>query len=322
MIENSLEIANELNKYFVQVGPKLADKLAPSEISFESYLSRDNSPSESFMINPTNNDDVFNLITSFSSSNCEDPDKIAPKLYKLCAKSISPFLTRIINKCFFLGHFPDCLKKAKVIPIFKGEAPEKPENWRPISITSCTSKLIEKLVQKRLTSFLSKHNILSNYQFGYRKQHSTTHAILNISDQILRNLDDKKHTVSIFLDLSKGFDCVNHKILLKKLHHYGIRGIAHDFFKSYLTNRQQKTSVNGIFSDWLTILCGVPQGSVLGPLLFLLYTNDLSNASNFYINLFADDTCFSLCHESLRVLTIEAERIDRWFRANILTTNS
>ena len=182
------------------------------------------------------------------------------------------------------------------------------------------------MVKKRFSSFLSKHKILSNYQFGYRNQHSTNHAILNISDRILRNLDEKKHTVSIFLDLSKGFDCVNHEILLKKLHHYGVRGCAHDFFASYLTNRQQATCVNGVLSDWLTVLCGVPQGSVLGPLLFLIYTNDLSNASNFYINLFADDTCLSICHESLTTLNmqcnIESERIDKWFRANRLTTNA
>ena len=103
--------------------------------------------------------------------------------------------------------------------INEGDNPEEFGNWRPISITSSTSKLIEKIVKKRLLSFLSKHRILSNYQFGYRSNHSTSHAILNISDNILRNLDKKKHTVSIFLDLSKGFDCVDHNILLKKMNH-------------------------------------------------------------------------------------------------------
>ena len=201
-------------------------------------------------------------------------------MYKLGAHALSSILPDMINKCFIRGYFPDCLKLAKVTPIFKEGRSEMCCNWRPISITSCTSKLIEKLVKKRLLSFLSKNKILTDFQFGYRKDHSTTHAILNISDNILNNFDKKIHTASIFLDLSKGFDCVDHNILLRKLKHYGIRGIAFNFFKSYLTNRQQQTLVNGVLSDFLTVLCGVPQGSVLGPILFLLYTNYLANASN------------------------------------------
>ena len=167
---------------------------------------------------------------------------------------------------------------------------------------------------------------MTDVQFGYRTHHSTTHAILNISDNILNNFDKKIHTASIFLDLSKGFDCVDHDILLRKLKYYGIRGVAFDFFKSYLTNRRQQTQVNGIFSEYLTVLCGVPQGSVLGPILFLLYTNDLINASNFAINLFADDTCLSLCNSNLNELQIhcnfEAAEINEWFIPNKLTTNS
>ena len=186
--------------------------------------------------------------------------------------------------------------------------------------------MIEKLVKKRLLSFLSKHKVLTDTQFGYRESHSTTHAILNISDNILNNLDKKKHTVSIFLDLSKGFDCVDHKILLKKLQHYGIRGVAYKFFESYLTNRVQQVIVNGVLSDLLSVICGVPQGSVLGPILFLLYTNDLANATKFLTNLFADDTCLSMSHPDLRQLEIlcnlESKAIDDWFRANKLTTNS
>ena len=232
----------------------------------------------------------------------------------------------MINKSFSLGYFPSPLRTAKVIPIFKEGDREICSNWRPISITCCTAKLIEKLVKKRLLSFLTKHNILTDSQFGYREQHSTTHAILNITDTILRNFDKKKHTVSIFLDVSKGFDCVNHDILLKKLHHYGIRGMSLKFFESYLTNRSQQTLVNGLLSDFLTVVCGVPQGSVLGPLLFLIYTNDLTNASNFLVNLFADDTCLSLSSNNLPELELQcnaqAALVDEWFRTNRLTTNS
>ena len=326
VIENSVEIAKTLNEYFVAVRPDLADKLPPSTKSFVSYLRSEDSPRDTFCLNPTNPTEVFEVIKSFSDSNCEDPAKITPKLYKLAAQQLSVTLTKMINDCLLRGYFPSCLKIAKVIPIFKEGNTDEVGNWRPISITCCTSKLIEKLIKKRLVPYLKRNNILSKYQFGYRSQHSTTHAILNISENILQNFDKKEHTVSIFLDLSKGFDCVNHEILLKKLWHYGIRGVAHDFFKCYLSNRLQYTFVNGVESDLLTVLCGVPQGSVLGPLLFLLYTNDLSNASNFSINLFADDTCLSLCHKNIYVLNllcnIEAARVDEWFKANRLTTNS
>ena len=324
LTENPKEIAKALNKYFVYVGPKLAEKIPQSQKSFESYLT--NSPVDSFQINPTSTDEVFKIINSYSSSNCEDTHKISPKLYKLGATALSNILPNMINKCFIKGYFPDCLKLAKVIPIFKEGPTEICSNWRPISITPCTSKLIEKLVKKRLLSFLSKNNVLTDFQFGYRSNHSTTHAILNISDNILSNFDKKIHTVSIFLDLSKGFDCVDHHILLRKLKHYGIRGVAFDFFKSYLSNRKQQTLINGMLSDFLTVLCGVPQGSVLGPILFLLYTNDLVNASTFSINLFADDTCLSLCGNNLHQLqlqcNVEAKKIHDWFIANKLTTNS
>ena len=326
IIENSEEIANTLNEYFIHVGPNLAGKLLPSNISFESYLNDIDSPNSSFYISATCSNEIFDIITSFSSSTCEDPVSISPKVFKKCAAPLSVILVNMINQCFLTGYFPKCLKLAKVIPIFKEGNKQVLENWRPISITPCVAKVVERIVKKRLVSFLNRHGILSKYQFGYRAQHSTTHAILNICDNIINNFDKQKHTVSIFLDLSKGFDCVNHQILLKKLHHYGIRGVALKFFESYLKERKQYTFVNGVSSNLLTVLCGVPQGSVLGPLLFLLYTNDLANSTNFSVNLFADDTCLSLSNKNLQELNrrcnIEANLVENWFRANKLTTNS
>ena len=187
------------------------------------------------------------------------------------------------------------------------------------------SKLIEKLSYKRLIKFIQKKKILNNSQFGFRSAHSTVHAITSIHEKVLENINNDKHTISIYLDLSKAFDSVNHTILLHKLEHYGIRGVALEFFKSYLEKRQQYTLVDGQLSELLYVVCGVPQGSTLGPLLFLLYINDLANASNFLTSLFADDTCLLMSDSDLNVLknrcNAELVHINNWFLSNRLTAN-
>ena len=152
-----------------------------------------------FYISLTNENECGKIIESFSNSSCEAFDKISPKLFKLGAISMAKILPKLINNCFSQGYFPSCLKIAKVTPIFKEGDNEEMGNWRPISIISCIAKVIEKLVKKRLLSFLNKNKILSDYQFGYRTQHSTTHAILNNSDNILNNLQNKKKTYAFYL---------------------------------------------------------------------------------------------------------------------------
>ena len=168
---------------------------------------------------------------------------------------------------------PDQFKVAGVVPIHKKGSSFLVSNYRPISLPSIFNKVIEKLMYNRIISYLEKFSILHNKQFGFRSKQSTTHALLLLTDKIQRSINNGTYSCGIFLDLCKAFDTVDHRIILDKLEYNGIRGVANDWFASYLSNRRQFVSLFGTNSDYQTVTCRVPQGSVLGPLLFLLYIN-------------------------------------------------
>ena len=192
-------------------------------------------------------------------------------ILKLSSHIISQPLAQILNVSVSSGSFPAKLKTAKVVPVFKSGDEYKPGNYRPISLLPIFNRIFEKLVYKRLIKFVNKHNILYSSQYGFRSRHSTQHATLEILNDILSNFDKGQFTFCLFIDLKKAFDTVNYDILLSKLENYGFRGVVNDWFKSYLIGTRQYKTVNGYISDSHQTLCGVPQGSVLGPLLFLLY---------------------------------------------------
>ena len=224
-----------------------------------------------------------------------------------------------------LGYYPDGMKIARVVPIHKGGDINDVNNYRPISILTQFNRIFERILSHRLLCFFEKHNIITSKQFGFLKKHSTEHAILDLKEYLLENLSKKEISAVLFLDLKKAFDTVSHQILLDKLNHYGVRGICHDLLTSYLSNRKQFTSIAGTRSQLDIIKWGVPQGSVLGPLLFILFINDLPKSSNLDSWLFADDTALASSaptFSSLQAkLNFEVFKVHNWLLTNKLSVH-
>ena len=323
-INNLNECANYFNKYFVDVCPTLASKIDAGNNHFSQYLLE---PSEnSLFFTPTTIHEVISIVQSLKSSKSSGPDGLSMNLIKQIIHFIVSPLVHICNISLSTGSCPNLLKIAKVIPIHKKDDPSKLQNYRPISLLSSISKVFEKLVYKRLISFLNEHDILIPNQFGFRKNHSTDFALIKLCDKIIESLANKKHVIGVFMDLSKAFDTIDHTILLYKLEHYGIRGLALSWFEDYLKNRTQYVYYHSNSSSKLNLTCGVPQGSILGPLLFLIYVNDIIKSSNTltYI-LFADDTNILYSHKNIDTLvdTVNHDlcNISIWFKCNKLSLN-
>ncbi len=285
-------IANAFNSYFTNIAFNMNNTIGElglpiiDIISFKNFMPQSNP--NSIFLNECTAAEIEEIIEKYENGKASD---IPVTVIKRSSRIISPHLEMHYNNLMKAGIFPDELKTAKVTPIYKKGNEEHLENYRPVSILPIFGKIFEKLIYSRLYSFFASQGILNDRQFGFREGHSTTHA-LNYSVELVRKaLKKKQHVLAIFIDLSKAFDTLDHKTLLEKLDSYGIRGNTHRLLTSYLTDRFQYTSALGEKSSLLPIIYGVPQGSCLGPLLFLIYINDICNSSNLgEFVLFADDT--------------------------------
>ena len=320
------QISTHFNNFFSNVGKNLVEQIPPSSKMFSNYLH--NPIDKKFKFEPTTQIEIYEIISNLKNSSSCGIDNIPTKIIKEAASSICTPLEFIFNKSLQDGIFPNAMKTAKIIPIYKSGDNTNVNNYRPISLLTIFSKILEKLAFSRLMKFITDNNILCEDQFGFRKNNSTNLALLEFTDSIHHHLDNNRYVGTLFLDLSKAFDSVDLDILLNKLKYYGITSHTHihNWFSSYLLNRNQIVEINQFHSHSNTVTHGVPQGSVLGPLLFLLYINDLVKSSSLLnFRLFADDTLLFLADSNLETLqsnmNTELDHVMEWMRANKLTIN-
>ena len=323
-VRDSLESANLFNEYFSNIGSNLASHIQDIEDLSASNFFHDRQNS-SIEMQLTNEREIVELVAGLSDAS-GGPDEIPAKIMKQVIKDIIKPITHICNISITTGVFPQNLKLSKITPIHKQGSKQNIGNYRPISILNCFSKILEKLILNRFEDFFIYHNTLIPNQHGFTRSKSTTSAILQLTDYVLKQFDSRKYVIGIFLDFKKAFDTIDHEILLKKMENYGIRGTALKWISSYLSNRQCFTRINNQTSQKCILTHSIPQGSILGPLLFNIYINDLINStSKLGLILFADDSCFYSSNHNLEQLITEANfelnNINKWTMANNMSLN-
>ena len=314
---------DSFNKFFTSVGVNLTKTLQSDNLP----SIKANPPSSSFDLSPISSSFVFHALDSLPDKTGLDVINHSNALLKAAAPVISDILRDIFNKSIHSAIFPKDWKKALVTPIYKGKGSKcEPTNYRPISITSTISKIFESAINIQITNYLIVNNIITSHQSAYLSGRSTQTALHAIINYLTNSIDDGYITDLCALDMAKGFNTVSHKILLHKLSFYGFSTLCCNFFKSYLTDRSQKVKGFTSFSNELPINIGVPQGSILGPILFLIYINDLPNIFiNCKCHLYADDTTIycraKTTHEAEKCLQSNLDRVSRWFQENQLVVN-
>ena len=322
LVSNNQLIADSFNEFYINLGASLSSKNTCNDSPMK-YMNNPNN--KSIFLFPTDESEVKSILIDLKP-NSSGWDDLPGRIFRDNSGALMKPLIHVINLSLSKGVFPSELKIAKVIPLFKGNEKNLLKNYRPISLLPVLSKIFEKIMYKRLSSFIDINQLLYKLQFGFRKKHSTNTALIILMDKITSELEKGNFVLGVFLDYSKAFDCVNHAILLQKLHYYGIRGIALEWFRSYLSSRKQFVMFNGIKSVYKDVQCGVPQGSVLGPILFLLYINDIVNVSDvLFPILFADDSNVFISGNNIdtiiQSMNAELEKLMVWLSINKLSLN-
>lgn len=329
---SSREAINSCNLHFATVGSNLASQIFNKLSTDQDMLCAQTIPvskcSNSFFMTPTDSCEISRIISDLKIDSSPGIDTLGPRLLKHVKDAILVPLTYLCNLSISTGTFPDSWKVALVSPIHKSGRKDTPDNYRPISLLCILSKILEKVVNKRLVDFLGKYNLLSDKQFGFRKGKSTSDAIGLLTDTVSAHLDNRKRCIGVFLDLQKAFDTVSVPLLIRKLESFGIRGSVLAWFNSYLFNRYQRVKIAGHISEELAIDFGVPQGSILAPTLFThddmddILRMEIQNAE---LICYADDTV-ALFHglnwqETIRASELGMSKISSWLDRNILTLN-
>ena len=298
LVTNQIDLTEIFNDYFVNIASKL--KESPIQTDFaklNNYVSAKVPSDTEFKIPMTTHTFVKKFLSSLNVNKSTGLDNIGPKILKLSADVITPSILYIVNKSISISQFPDLWKEAKVKPLFKSGCKDDINNYRPISILPTVSKLIEKWVEMQFSQYLNEFNLLHKSQSGFRPRHLTESALILMVDSWLKAINEGKIVGCVLVDFRKAFDLVDHEILLRKLKCYKCNDSCLSWFESYLCHRKQRVSLNNNLSSTSEVIHGVPQGSILGPLLFLIFINDLplylqNNTST--IDLYADDTTIYL----------------------------
>ena len=328
----STKIANEMANYFANVGKNFAGRISQSERCVYDYNKKIKFNEKSVYLTPTNKFEVEKIVKNLDNKQSSGHDDISNTLLKKLIPHISEPLAFIFNKSMTEGTFPEQMKIADVVPLYKGKCKSYANNYRPISLLLTMSKILEKLIHKRTYSHLDQSNQIFNSQYGFRTKHSCENAIGELTSEIVKSRELGHHTLCTFLDLSKAFDTLDHNILYDKMYRYGIRGPCLNWYKSYLSNRKLRVKCKSeadnclTYSDLFDVNIGTPQGSCLGPLIFLIFTNDIHlHLEHVSSILFADDTTLYISHRNLRYakwcLSEDLKLLSDWFKANKLTLN-